>query len=1202
MKLFPPSPRPREVGGEAPRPSMRVVSTLPESATAGSRARSGTRVVSTSDPDSSSSSAEPRRTLLVHNIELAGLLVVTLVVCFGALLTYFGQMMPLSDDEARLARGEIVNVNAVRSAKELMPALEEAFPDTSEAFPSDRAFAARELFRRLSALAAEGRPLDHVGALGYVRVDPARVRETPGLATLRERAANRQEPFALLTSAQIAAIKPNLAVRDRGAFRNRLIVATLILLAGFYLAHAVRRWKGQQGDAVLLPALHLLCGIGFLAMIALRDPLRDTTAFLVFAQGVTAGCVLIAAVSQIDFQRASFRDFVGIPLALALMLSALLVLFGSGPGTSDAKVNLFGVQPVEAIRLLVVFSLAAYFARRWEMLRELSEKRGEGEFPSWVSPKVAPWLARALSSGSVPRLVDVRPLAISMTLVIGFFFWQRDLGPALVIGVLFLTMYAVARARVVLVLLALVSLIGAFYVGYQLRTPRTVAQRVDIWLSPWDNGQPGGDQVAQALWAMSAGGQWGAGPGLGDPQMIPAGHTDLVLATIGEEFGWLGIVAVLVALGLVIVRSLRIAARAPGDYTFFLVFGLTITLAAQALLIASGLLGLLPLSGVVTPFLSFGRSSMLANCFAIGVVLAVAERARGPVRASFARQVRWVRVALVLAGLAVLARASWVQVVRADETLTEASLTLQGDGARRYTYNPRLLAAARSIERGTILDRHGVPLASSRAAELTKHKDTFAHLGIKLDEACPPRETGRCYPFGGSLFHVIGDWNTQRNWAASNTSFIERDVDRDLRGYDDGAKVIQITNARTGATHATIRRDYRALVPLVRHRYQPDHPDVVAVRQGVRDVMTTIDVRLQLRTARALERHIRENRYSRGAVVVMDPATGNVLASVSYPWPSKEPASANVEDDAKAQPLLDRARYGLYPPGSTFKLVTAMAALRQDPSLAQTEFECRHLQDSRVGIQLPGWSRPIRDDELDKTPHGSVAMTHGIVVSCNAYFAQLGVRVGPQAIADTAAMFQIAAAEPATAGELRKALPFASYGQGEVLASPLRMAVVAGTIAAGGVIPQATWIEEQVAAAPVSKGQAPAKQTESKQAESKQVAAKPESAPKQAVRVLDKRLAASLAGAMRQVVTSGTGRTLSNAAMQVAGKTGTAQVDGAASHSWFVGFAPFGEDAESDTRKRIAFAVMLENAGYGARATPVVAEVVRAAKELGIAR
>ena len=108
----------------------------------------------------------------------------------------------------------------------------------------------------------------------------------------------------------------------------------------------------------------------------------------------------------------------------------------------------------------------------------------------------------------------------------------------------------------------------------------------------------------------------------------------------------------------------------------------------------------------------------------------------------------------------------------------------------------------------------------------------------------------------------------------------------------------------------------------------------------------------------------------------------------------------------------------------------------------------------------------------------------------------------------------------------------------------------------------------------------------------------------EAVCACDKRLAASLAGAMRQVVTSGTGRTLSNAVMPVAGKTGTAQVDGAASHSWFVGFAPFDDNAadSAGSSKKIAFAVVLENAGYGARATPVVADIVRAAKELGIAR
>src|SRR5262249_25556455 len=145
--------------------------------------------------------------------------------------------------------------------------------------------------------------------------------------------------------------------------------STALLFGGFWLVHGIRRWRGQQGDAVLLPSVLMLCGIGFLAMIALRDPMRDTTAFSTFAQGVALGCVVMAAISRIDFQRSELRNLVGIPLALALLLSVLLIFFGSGPGLSDAKVNLFGVQPVEAIRLLVVFSLAAYLSQRWELLR-----------------------------------------------------------------------------------------------------------------------------------------------------------------------------------------------------------------------------------------------------------------------------------------------------------------------------------------------------------------------------------------------------------------------------------------------------------------------------------------------------------------------------------------------------------------------------------------------------------------------------------------------------------------------------------------------------------------------------------------------------------------------------------------------------------------------------------------------------------------
>ena len=94
----------------------------------------------------------------------------------------------------------------------------------------------------------------------------------------------------------------------------------------------------------------------------------------------------------------------------------------------------------------------------------------------------------------------------------------------------------------------------------------------------------------------------------------------------------------------------------------------------------------------------------------------------------------------------------------------------------------------------------------------------------------------------------------------------------------------------------------------------------------------------------------------------------------------------------EANPYLDRARYGLYPPGSTFKVVTAMAALRKDRATGRTRrTSAMRLPDGRVGEFLKGSRRPIRDDVQDKTPHGTVDLERGLVVSCNAYFAQLGI-------------------------------------------------------------------------------------------------------------------------------------------------------------------------------------------------------------------
>lgn len=974
-------------------------------------------------------------------------------------------------------------------------------------------------------------------------------------------------------------------VRTPQEFRRQIVVAVSLFMVSFWGAHLVRWRCGITGDAVLLPVVHLLTGLGLMAMIALRDPLRESLAAVSVAHGLAAGCALWTALGFVDFENPRFRRAVLPPLLMAVLLAIALLIFGGGPAGSGAKVNLLGVQPVEAIRLLVVFSLAAYFARRWQFLREFSESAG--------TPR---WMGRVVR---LPRWKDVRPLVVSISALLALFFLQRDLGPALVLSCVFLGLYGISRARVALVVCGFAALAAGFTAGYFLGFPATVSRRVALALDPWDNALPGGDQIAHALWAMSSGGPWGLGPGVGDPQVIPAGHTDLVVAAIGEELGYVGIVAIVALFAILVWRMLRIALRAPGDYTSFLTIGLTLAVVVQGLVIVAGILGLLPLAGVVTPFLSYGRSSMLCNIAAIGVCAAVACRP-SPRRDAFASPVRVLGWTLACAATILLSRAAYVQVVRPDEVATRANLTQQADGGYRYQYNPRLLSAAMQIVRGTIYDRNGLPVATSRPADLAPFADRYRKLGITLPEECtvshpipgaghPARGSGRraparrCYPLGGLAFHVLGQSPRQTNWAARNASYIERDFDARLKGFNDHPTTVEVPDRRSGRVYPAVKRDYRELLPLMRHKGNWNHDDVRRLLARKRDLHTTLDAGLQIQTAHAVRTHAqlaawgpergpqRGGRHrpaeraesGHGAAVVLDAATGDLLASVSYPWPLETELSGKTP--VQADRLLDRARYGLYPPGSTFKLVTAVAAFRAAAATASPTFRCVRLPDGRVGGRVPGASRPIRDDPLDRVPHGSVDLHRGLVVSCNAYFSDLAQHVGAAALFDAASAAQITTGAPPGAESLRRTLPYAGYGQGHVVASPLRMARVAAALAAGGVLRDVRVTTD------AAERESPAKRWVSSEA------------------------AALLRVYMREAVTAGTGRVLADHAVAVAGKTGTAEVTDARSHSWFVGFAPY------LGRRPLAFAIIVENAGYGARvAAPIAGDIVSAAQTLGL--
>jgi cell division protein FtsW (lipid II flippase)/cell division protein FtsI/penicillin-binding protein 2 len=1088
------------------------------------------------------------------NIELLGLSVCAIVIAFGLWLTTWGRVAELDADSRDV--GPVTDLRGLRAPSELAPLL------TMFESPLERQAVAVPLFRR----AVAGSPaLDHVGGLADVTLSASDVRADKRLVQLRTRLERRPTAarISILTSSDVAALKSRVVVRSRTDFAAAVRRAGLWFFAAFALAHFVRRWRGAHDDPLVLPVLLTLCGIGLMSMIALRDPLRDTLTALTFAQGVALGLVLLVAASEVDFEASPLRRAVIAPLGLALGLAALLLVMGTGPGTSGVKVNLFGVQPVEAIRLLVVFALAAYFARRLDVLRELSE----APTPS------RPWLRVV----RVPRWKDIRPIVVAMALVLAFFFLQKDLGPALVLSCVVMALYAIARGRVAFVFAGFGMLLVGFGAAYLIGHPSTVGQRVSIWLDPWDNGVPGGNQIAHGLWALATGSIWGSGPGLGSPQSIPAGHTDFVLAAVGEELGFVGVAVVVGLYAILSWRCLRIAARAPGDYTAFLAVGVALGLVVQAFVIGSGLLGLFPLAGVVTPFLSYGRSSMLANSFAVGVVLAVARR-RGPIRRHLYRPIQTLAAVLMVVAAAVLGRAGWVQVVKADTFATASSLTEQADGGYRFEYNPRLISAARRIQRGSIYDRNGLVLATSKPQEIETVEGVYKKAGLARERTCTAAGA-RCYPLGGMFFSILGDWDRQTNWGARNASFLERDSDARLKGFDDQQRVVTVVNPRTGGHERTIKRDYSELLPLVRHGFDSSRDDVTTLLSRPRDLRSSIDARLQVRVASALRAGITRGGHTRGAAVVIDVESGDVLASVSYPWPAAAPdnaPAAAADSDAAAEALLDRARYGLYPPGSTFKLLVAGAALRTSPAVQNQTFACVRLPDGRVGNFVRGWSRPVRDDPMDRVPHGEVGLQHGLVVSCNAYFAQLALRLGPQPILDAASIFQIEAARPATAAQLRRTLPHAGYGQADVLVSPLKMARVAASIAGRGVVLPLQWTTD--ATAPSDEPQT-------------------RPTPPSQSRFLSESDAATLARYMREAVTSGTGRALAGNPTAIAGKTGTAEVDDGRAHSWFAGFAPFGGT------RRIAFAVIVENAGYGARAAaPIAGDIVNAARDLGLVK
>jgi penicillin-binding protein A len=330
------------------------------------------------------------------------------------------------------------------------------------------------------------------------------------------------------------------------------------------------------------------------------------------------------------------------------------------------------------------------------------------------------------------------------------------------------------------------------------------------------------------------------------------------------------------------------------------------------------------------------------------------------------------------------------------------------------------------------------------------------------------------------------------------------------------------------------------------------------------DLKLTVNMAVQRAAAAALG-----NR--KGAVIALDPKTGAVLAMVSYPRydPNKlEDLWTQLNTDPNT-PLLNRASQGLYPPGSVFKMVVAGAALKEKAVTADTTF------DDTGTVTAGGYV--VRNYGNDV--YGTHTFAQAFAKSINTTFAKVGVKLGADVLAKYAADFGFGQAPPWVLAGAKSVFPDptamdkahvaqAAFGQGQVLSTPLEIAMVASAVANEGTIMK-PYIVDQV----LDYHQNVLSETR----------------PQTWLQPLDAATAATLKQFMVQVVTSGTGTSAAINGVQVAGKTGTAEVANGEPHAWFAAFAPADDP-------KVVVAVLVENGGTGGSvAAPVARQVILAA-------
>ena len=389
------------------------------------------------------------------------------------------------------------------------------------------------------------------------------------------------------------------------------------IAVGGLVIHAILRLRASNADPLILPIAIALNGLGIAEIYRLDIAAIANQQSEIFAEKqviwtlvamALAAAVILYVPNHLVLRRYVFISGV---VGLGLLLAPMLPFIGKTINGASLWISIAGLtfQPGELAKIALSIFFAGYLVQRKDSLA---------------------MTGRTVLGIQIPKARELGPILALWLVSILVLVVQRDLGTSLLFFGLFLVMIYMATGRAIYTVVGL----GMFVTGALVasRTIDYVSKRFDAWLNPFDeanyNAIGGSYQLVQGLFGFAHGSLLGTGLGGGVPQLVPLAESDFIIASLGEELGLVGIFAVFTLYVLLVARGLRIGFNHSDEFSKLLASGLSFVFALQCFIVIGGVTRIVPLTGLTTPFLAAGGSSLVANWIILGLLLRISDTVR----------------------------------------------------------------------------------------------------------------------------------------------------------------------------------------------------------------------------------------------------------------------------------------------------------------------------------------------------------------------------------------------------------------------------------------------------------------------------------------------------------------------------------------------------------------------------------------------